>query len=272
MTVSDRIDIYTLLTAEGLVQRVYLAVVLRSSARNGGIRLISSRRQDLTVWQKKGETAMPTFMFTDIEGSTRLWEEHPGAMGQVLARHDAILQRLIGEYGGNVIKHTGDGVFAVFEGGEPMQCALEIQKQLRKEDWGIIGALHVRVALHTGDAEKRAGDYFGPVVNRATRILAAGWGDQILLTPEVVKASGLPAQASLQDLGIHWFKGLRGTQRILGLVHPDLGWQRFLPFRVRLARPRLVHQAAMDDLLTRKEYAWCSLPASIQSHALTVLH
>lgn len=220
---------------------------------------------------------MPIFMFTDIEGSTRLWDRHPEAMGQVLARHDAILQKLIEKYGGSVIKHMGDGMFVVFEGGEPVRCALEIQKQLGKEDWGAIGALHVRVALHAGDAEKRGEDYSGPVVNRAARILAVGWGGQILLTPEVVKASGLPAQATLQDLGVHRLKDLTEPQRILGLVHPDLVRQRFSSSRILVHRGgigknQFVHQAAVGNSLARKEYTWCFPPASIQSRAPVVLH
>jgi class 3 adenylate cyclase len=215
---------------------------------------------------------MPVFMFTDIEGSTRLWEEHPQAMGQVLSRHDAILQTLIEECGGSVIKHMGDGVFAVFEGGEPVRCALEIQEQLRKEDWGAVEALHVRIALHAGDAEKRGGDYFGPAVNRTARILAFGRGGQTLLTPEVVQAAGLPAQATLQDFGVHWFKDLREPQRILGLVHPDLEWQGFSPFHVRWAYPRLVRQAAAENPSAQKEYAWYSLMAGVQSRAPAVFH
>ena len=147
-----------------------------------------------------------------------------------------------------------------------------IQKQLRKEDWGIIRTLHVRIALHAGDAEKRAGDYFGLAVNRTARIVAAGWGDQILLTPAVVKASGLSAEATLKDLGVHWFKDLRKPQRILGLVHPDLGWQGFSPLRMCSARSRLVHQAAVEDLLAREEYAWCSLPTYTKSRTSAVLH
>jgi class 3 adenylate cyclase len=195
---------------------------------------------------------MPVFMFTDIEGSTRLWEQHPQAMGRVLARHDAILQGLVEEYGGSVIKHMGDGMFVVFEGGEPVRCALEIQKQLTQEDWGTIGPLRVRIALHAGDAEQRGGDYFGLVVNRTARILAIGWGAQILLTPEVVQASGLPAQASLQDRGVHWFRDLTEPQRILELVHPDLRWQGSSPLRVRSACPGPVRQAADENMLARK--------------------
>jgi class 3 adenylate cyclase len=79
---------------------------------------------------------MLVFLFTDIEGSTRLWEEHTGAMGAVIARHDAILQQQVEAHGGRITKHTGDGVTAAFEDGQPVACALEIQKRFAKESWG----------------------------------------------------------------------------------------------------------------------------------------
>lgn len=180
---------------------------------------------------------MPVFLFTDIENSTRLWEEYKKAMGNVLSRHDAILQEHIEKYGGKTLKHTGDGIFAVFENGEPLQCVLEIQKQVSGEDWGVIGELRIRMALHTGGAEKRGQDYFGPAVNRTARLLAAGWGGQILLTPEVTHACELPTRATLQDLGAHLLKDLGAPQQIYGLVHPDLALQEFPPLQSLSAHP-----------------------------------
>ncbi|MGC9025381.1 MAG: adenylate/guanylate cyclase domain-containing protein, partial [Chloroflexia bacterium] len=112
---------------------------------------------------------MPVFLFTDIENSTRLWEKYPTLMGAVLARHDAILRREIERYGGRIIKHTGDGVFAVFERGRPLHCALEVQKALAQEDWGEVRELRIRIALHAGEALCRGEDYFGPTVNRTAR-------------------------------------------------------------------------------------------------------
>ncbi|KPL16311.1 MAG: hypothetical protein AMJ93_15905 [Anaerolineae bacterium SM23_84] len=174
---------------------------------------------------------MPVFFFTDIEGSTRLWEKHTADMGSVIARHDAILQGQIEACGGRLTKHTGDGVTAVFETGEPVTCALETQKQFARETWPAIGELRIRVALHAGEAELLAGDYFGPTVNCTARIMAAAWGGQILLTPRVTRISSLPTQAEIRNLGTHLLKDVSAPQEIYQLTHPDLPWQQFPPLR-----------------------------------------
>lgn len=180
---------------------------------------------------------MPVFLFTDIENSTRLWEKYPAWMGQVLSRHDAILRREIERYGGRIIKHTGDGVFAIFEGGRPLHCALEVQKALAREDWGEIRELRIRIALHAGEAERRGEDYFGPTINRTARLLSSGWGGQVLLTPEVLRTAALPEGASTEDLGFHFFKDLGQPQQVYGLVHPELPLQKFPPLRSLSAHP-----------------------------------
>lgn len=172
---------------------------------------------------------MPVFLFTDIEGSTVKWEKFKKEMGKALTRHDTILKEQIKKYGGRIIKHTGDGVFAVFEDGNPLQCALEIQMQLAKEDWGDIDELRIRIGLHTGKAEKRGKDYFGPVVNRTARVMSIGWGGQIILTPAVKNSAEMPENATLEDLGVHLLKDLCEPQQIYGLVHPDLKIQKFPP-------------------------------------------
>ncbi|MEO0225463.1 MAG: tetratricopeptide repeat protein [candidate division WOR-3 bacterium] len=174
---------------------------------------------------------MSVFLFTDIEGSTTKWEKHRVEMSRALALHDEIIGRLIGEYGGKVIKHTGDGFFAIFERGEPLQCAIAIQKEIEKQDWRQVGDLRVRIALNAGAAEKRGDDYFGPVINRTARILSAGWGGQIILTPEVRMATHLPAGAVLQELGSHLLKDLTEPQVLYGLIHPDLTIKDFPPLR-----------------------------------------
>lgn len=180
---------------------------------------------------------MLVFLFTDIEGSTEKWEKHRTEMEKALSRHDAILQEHIRKYGGRIIKHMGDGVFAVFDNGEPLQCAVEIQKDLAKEDWGVLGALRIRMALHAGNAEKKGEDYFGPVVNRTARILATSWGGQILLSDEAVKISRLPPKATLQDFGVHLLKDLGEPQQIYGLVHSELELQKFPALRSLSAHP-----------------------------------
>ncbi len=167
------------------------------------------------------------FLFTDIEGSTKKWEQYPKEMKKVLSRHDAILTSTIEQHGGEVVKHTGDGVFAVFDDGDPLACALEIQKQFSGEDWGKIGELRVRIGLHAGTADKRGKDYFGQVINRTARVMGVAWGGQVILTTETDNATSLPEGAGLKDMGMHLLKDLGEPQHLLQLVHPDLALKEF---------------------------------------------
>src|SRR5262245_36680458 len=112
-----------------------------------------------------------TFLFTDIEGSTRLWEEHGQAMKGALERHDAILRDAVVGSNGQVVKTTGDGLMAAFgSSADAVRACLKAQQSLADEQWGEIGSLRVRMAVHTGEAASRGGDYFGPTLNRAARI------------------------------------------------------------------------------------------------------
>lgn len=178
---------------------------------------------------------MPTFFFTDIENSTQWWNRFPDAMGKVLERHDALLAGEINRHGGRVIKHTGDGVFAAFDGGQPMACAMAIQQAVCHADWSPLEGLRVRVALNSGEAERREQDYFGPAVNHAARLLTAGWGGQILLTGQTLQAlrdaEGLPVGAWVEDQGVHMLKDLQEPLHIFALLHPDLPIRQFPPLR-----------------------------------------
>jgi len=180
---------------------------------------------------------MMVFLFTDIEGSTRLWEAHTEAMSDVIARHDAILQDRVQSCGGRITKHTGDGITAVFEDGEPVVCALETQKRFGAEPWPHIGELRIRAGLHAGEAVFRPsagtseGDYFGPPVNTTARVMSAAWGGQILLTPEVTSVSPVPPGATLLDLGEHLLRDLSAPQRLYQLDHPQLPHRAFPPPR-----------------------------------------
>jgi class 3 adenylate cyclase len=118
-----------------------------------------------------------TFLFTDIEGSTARWAADRVAMTDALARHDALVHELVAARGGTVFKHTGDGVCAAFESAcDAVACAREMQAALDAEDFGAVGGLLVRVGLHMGEAEPRDGDWFGPTLNRAARVM----GDELL--------------------------------------------------------------------------------------------
>jgi len=180
-----------------------------------------------------------TFLFTDIEGSTTRWEHQPEAMRAALARHDALLLAAIVDHGGYVVKTMGDAFHAAFSrAGDALAAALDAQRQLQAEPWGEIGPLRVRMSLHTGEAEERDGDYYGPALNRAARILSAGHGGQVLLsqtTYDLVRDAS-PDGATLVDLGKHRLKDLIRPERIFQVVATDLP-STFPPLQTLERRP-----------------------------------
>ncbi len=180
---------------------------------------------------------MFTFFFTDIENSTKLWEEHGPAMAAALAAHDHILGEEIPRFGGRIVKHTGDGVFAVFEGNNAAAAALEIQRRLACEDWGAVGELRVRMALHAGSAEVRGGDYFGAAVNRAARLCEAAWGGQVLFTGKAAATAKFPPGATITALGVHLLKDLGEPEDVYQLSHAELPLREFPAIRSLSSRP-----------------------------------
>jgi len=166
-----------------------------------------------------------TFLFTDLEGSTHLWETFPEAMKGALERHDAILRAAVGAAGGRVVKSTGNGTMAVFGSAvDAARACLEAQRALAKEPWAETGPLRVRMGVHTGQAENRAGDFFGPTVNRTARIMAAGHGGQVLFSSSAAALvlDGLPEGASLLELGTFRLKDLARPEHLFQMVHTDL--------------------------------------------------
>jgi predicted ATPase/class 3 adenylate cyclase len=180
-----------------------------------------------------------TFLFTDIEGSTVRWEHRPEAMAAALARHDALLRTAITEYRGHIVKTVGDAFHAAFSRApDAVAAALEAQRRLQAEPWGEAGPLRVRMALHTGAAEERDGDYYGPPLNRTARLLSAGHGGQVLVsqvTSELVR-DNLPEGTGLLDLGEHRLKDLIRPERVYQLVAPDLP-SEFPPLLTPDSRP-----------------------------------
>ena len=180
-----------------------------------------------------------TFVFTDLEGSTRLWERHPDAMRPALARHDQILRDAVEGHRGHIVKTTGDGLHAVFvTTRDAVDAALAAQMSLAREDWGAPGELRVRMGLHTGDAEVRDGDYYGPATNRAARVMASAHGGQVVLshaTEEIVRDS-LPEGVALVDLGEHRLPDLARPERVFQLAAPGLR-RDFPPLRSLDALP-----------------------------------
>lgn len=170
-------------------------------------------------------TSPVTFLFTDIEASTRAWEDRPAEMSLALARHDELLNKAVESAGGAVFKHTGDGICAAFPTAPAaVAAALAAQQALQAEDWPGGTPLRVRMALNTGVAERRGADFFGPPLNRAARLLATAHGGQVILslvTTELVGAD-LPGEAGLVDLGEHRLADLSRPERVFQLTHPDL--------------------------------------------------
>jgi predicted ATPase/class 3 adenylate cyclase len=175
-----------------------------------------------------------TFLFTDIEGSTKLWEQFPEEMKTALAQHDSILKGAIETNHGQVIKTTGDGVHAVFVTAmDAINASLAAQNMLqtsgvfaKRPDEGknSEASIRVRMGLHTGEAELRDGDYYGGTLNRAARIMGIAYGGQILLsavTAELVREH-LPENATLLDLGEHRLKNLSRLENIFQLNAPNL--------------------------------------------------
>jgi predicted ATPase/class 3 adenylate cyclase len=169
-----------------------------------------------------------TFLFTDIEGSTRLWDEHPEAMRRLLAQHDDLLRACIDAHGGRVFKAMGDAFCAVFPTpSRALRSALAAQQwlpPLTLEAGNQTVSIRVRMAIHTGEVEHRDGDYFGPTLNRVARLLAAGHGGQVLLSAAAREAVGtqLPEGSSLQDRGSHRLKDLQQPEAVFQLCHPLL--------------------------------------------------
>jgi predicted ATPase/class 3 adenylate cyclase len=165
-----------------------------------------------------------TFLFTDMEGSTRAWEAHPKETRAALQRHDEIVAKAIEANRGTIILERGEGdsVFAVFErASDAVAAACELQLTLGKEEWPSEVPLRVRVGIHTGEADA---DYRGAHVNRAARIRAIGHGEQILLsgvTAGIVRGT-LPDSTSLIDLGQHRLRDVSDMEHVFQLAHPDL--------------------------------------------------
>jgi predicted ATPase/class 3 adenylate cyclase len=169
-------------------------------------------------------TGTVTFLFTDLEGSTRLWELHPEAMTQVLARHDAILRDAIELHGGHVVKTTGDGIHAAFATAhDAVVAAIDGQRVLIDERWEP-EPLRVRMGIHTGESDMRDGDYYGPAVNRAARLMSLAHGGQILISraTEELLHDALSDGIELRDLGEHRLRDLSRAERIFQVEAPGL--------------------------------------------------
>ena len=196
----------------------------------------SSPRADSTGGPLPAGTV--TFLFTDIEGSTRLWESQQAAMQAALPRHDALVRQCVAGHDGHVFKTGGDAFCAAFHtAADAVAAALEAQRALHAEPWPDPVKIRVRMALHTGAVECRDGDYFGAPLNRVARLLAIGHGGQTLLSESThdLCRDHLPPLASAKPLGEHGLKDLARREAVFQLCHPDLP-QAFPPLRTTHAQ------------------------------------
>jgi predicted ATPase/DNA-binding SARP family transcriptional activator len=173
-----------------------------------------------------------TFLFTDIEESTRLWADFPDAMPGALELHDAILDEAVTRHGGTVLKRTGDGVNAVFD--EPvgaLEAAVSAQLALDGMAWPTTPPVRARIGIHCGSAIERDGDYYGMVPNMTARLRDAGHGGQTLLSDAAVEAiRQMPKDISLAFVGVHRLRGIPGNHRVHQVRHAGLP-KRFPPLR-----------------------------------------
>jgi predicted ATPase/class 3 adenylate cyclase len=166
-----------------------------------------------------------TFLFTDIEGSTRLWASAPEVMGSALERHDVIVRTAIDDRGGYVFATGGDGFAAAFaRAADAVGAAMTLQERLGREVWPKEAAIRVRVGLHTGAAVERDGNYFGSAVNEVARLMAVGHGGQVLCS--AATAALMSDRAQLVDLGEHRLRDLSSPRRVF-----QVGEEEFPPLR-----------------------------------------
>ncbi len=172
-----------------------------------------------------------TLLFSDIEGSTRLWEEDSARMRDALGAHNEILRSTIDAHHGHVFKTVGDSFCAVFtDAVDAVTAAVAGQQALSGSK--DVGSITVRMAIHTGTLEEDHGDYAGPALNRVARLLATGHGGQVLLsrvTADLVQGT-LPTQVTLRDLGEHRLRDLARPEHVYQLLAPNLG-AAFPPLR-----------------------------------------
>jgi predicted ATPase/class 3 adenylate cyclase len=166
------------------------------------------------------------FLFTDIEGSTKRWERDRSAMATAVARHVALLRQAIESHHGVLYKVVGDAIQAAFPTApDALSAALDGQRALVAEDWGQLEPIRVRMAVHAGEASPDpTGDYLTPALNRLSRLLAAGFGGQVLVSHvmQQLARDALPLGAELRDLGHHRLRDLLDPERVFQLIHPDL--------------------------------------------------
>jgi len=192
----------------------------------------------------QASSGVTTLLFTDIEGSTRLWEQEGERMSLALAEHDSLSRKAVEGNRGVVVKMTGDGMYAAFDDPlDALNATAMLQQSLANLAANDHIPLRVRAGLHLGIVERRDDDLFGSPVNRAARIMKAAHGGQVLLSQAVVNyvSQRLPPSVSLRDLGGVRLRDLATSEHVYQLVHPGLR-QDFPPLRSLEATPNNLPQ------------------------------
>ena len=180
--------------------------------------LVTPRSQSLP-------TGVVSFLFTDIEGSTQLWEKNPEAMRLALTAHDRIITEAVNATDGAVFKTGGDAFCVAFaDPHQALSAATSAQHALLENEWETEGPIKVRIGIHTGTAQARDGDYFGPTLNRVARVMSTGHGGQILVSTSTHRllVDELPSGVELLSLGSHYLKDLDRPEEIFQVVAEGL--------------------------------------------------
>ncbi|MBL8547899.1 MAG: hypothetical protein JNL81_15640 [Hyphomonadaceae bacterium] len=197
------------------------------------------------------------YLLADIEASTERWERSPAQMQVAVARLDVLIEDVVSRNGGKIQDRSGDGVFALFTTGNPLQCALDMQLEMQRTDWSAVGGLDLRIGVHAS-INSAPGQLDRAAVNRGARIMASGWGGQIVVSRDAARLYKAPRGATLTDLGLCRFKGVGEAIHLASLGHPELVRSEFPPPRSlqfngnaidALAIPMFGRQAELGDIL-----------------------
>ena len=209
-----------------------------------------------------------TFLFTDIEGNTGLWNKFPEKMAAVLMRHDELIETLVAKQGGDVVRPRGEGDsrFIVFKNPQnavhAVLAAAEIQQALHDEPWPIPTPLRVRIALHTGDAAQIDQDYYGADVNRCAGLRTLTYGGQTLLSAKTAQLArtSLPPTLQLRDLHYHYLKGDAQPEQVFQLVVAGMP-NEFLPLKKQplpssVKKQQSAEQRKRQALIENVQHDW----------------
>ena len=206
-------------------------------------------------------TGTVTFLFTDIVGSTALWEHFPVEMRTAVARHDEIIRQAIASRGGHVFASGGDGVAAVFARADgAIGAAVLAQIGVAAETWPVTTPLQVRMGVHSGEADERDGDFFGAVVNRAARVMSVALGRQVLVSKLTSSLAGQLSEIDLIDVGERRLRGI--TDPIASQMPAPIRRGRVMSAWLNEVKPAL---KLMNVLTTATEAREMAVAAGIPS-------